>query len=441
MEFGPASAIERRKSLTDLTRVKAPPLRGLGVVSIAARDGLVTVRREALKCVVASVVLVAGGGCSGGTTTPVSGSPRPGGEGDAGNAGSGDHGSSSDPGMPSGGDDAGSTPTSEASSSSGSGGDSGGGTGSIKPLNFPDIGKPVLVSDQFYFTEGPVWDPKQSVLYFTDINAQQNGTTGAIYRLTLPSTIDVFLQPDGNADGLGLDRNGNILAAGFASRSVWRNSGGVRQTLGACTSPATSTCYRGQEVNTPDDVTARSDGVIYFTDPTFGSGGQGLPSQPLPLSSMQGVYRLTRDGVVHREDTTTSGPNGVNLSPDEKILYVAYTLANTVAKFNVAADGSLSGKQAFAGASLADSMCVDAGGNLYVGTQSGLAVFNPAAKALGTISVAGQIVTNCAFGGPDQKTLFITSRAQSTLVSTPVARDSSLYKIDSMPVPGIPGQN
>ncbi len=399
-------------------------------------------RREALKWVVASLVLVAGGGCSGGTTTTVSGSPHPGGEGDASNAGSGDDGSSSDrasdassPWMPSGRDDAGSMPT------SGSGGDGGSGTGPIKPLNFPDIGKPVLVSDQFYFTEGPVWDPKQSVLYFTDINAQQNGTTGAIYRLTLPSTIDVFLQPDGNADGLGLDPNGNIIAAGFASRSVWRYSGGTRQTLGACTSPATSTCYSGQEVNTPDDVTARSDGVIYFTDPTFGSGGQGLPSQTLPLSGMQGVYRLTRDGVVHREDTTAAGPNGVNLSPDEKILYVAYTLGNTVAKFNVAADGSLSGKQTFTSASLADSMCVDAGGNLYVGAQSGLAVFSPAAKALGTISVAGQIVTNCAFGGPDQKTLFITSRAQSTLVGTPVARDSSLYKIDNMPVPGIPGQN
>jgi sugar lactone lactonase YvrE len=50
-------------------------------------------------------------------------------------------------------------------------------------------------------------------------------------------------------------------------------------------------------------------------------------------------------------------------------------------------------------------------------------------------------VTNCAFGGADQKTIFITSRAQSTLFGTPTAGDSSLYKIDAMPVPGIPGQN
>jgi gluconolactonase len=307
---------------------------------------------------------------------------------------------------------------------------------------FSAIGKAVLVSGQFYFTEGPVWDPKKNVLYFTDINAQMNGTTGgAIYRLTLPSTIDVFLQPDGNADGLGLDPQGNIIGAGFVSRSIWRLSGMTRQTLAACSSPATATCYKNQEINTPDDITARSDGVIYFTDPTFASGSQGFPTQSLPLSGSQGVYRLTTDGMLHQEDTSTAGPNGVNLSPDEKTLYVAYTLGNSVSKFSVAADGSLSGKQPFASATLADSMCVDAGGNVYVGTQGGLAVFDPSGKALGTISAGGQIVTNCAFGGPDQKTLFITSRASSTIVGTPVANDSSLYKIDNMPVPGMPGKN
>ncbi len=333
------------------------------------------------------------------------------------------------------------------SSSSGSGpgpttGDRDGGPRSFKPLALSDIGQAVLVSSRFYFTEGPVWSPRDGVLYFTDINAQQNGAVGAIYRLRLPATIDVLLEPDGNADGLALDRRGDIIAAGFASRGVWRLSGGTRQVLSGCASGGTTTCYQGQEVNTPDDVTVRSDGVIYFTDPTFASGGQGFPTQNLALASAQGVYRMGTDGTLHREDTSASGPNGVNLSPDEKRLYVAYTLANSVARFDVAVDGSLSGKQTFAtGTTLADSMCVDAGGNVYVGTSSGLAVFSPEGQALGTLSAAGQIATNCAFGGPDQRTLFITSRAQSTLVGAPVANDSSVYRIDNMPIPGIPGQN
>ncbi len=422
------------------------------------------------------------------------------------------------------------------------------------PLKFAEIGAAVPISTQFYFTEGPVWDPKKSVLYFTDINAPQGAKVGgAIYRLTLPNTFDVLLQPAGNADGLGLDPQGNIIAAGFLSRDVWRLSatntmqtlapcsqdsgtgggsdaetdgeadgardgetgaatdgevdaasdgatdaavdgggdaatdgaldgatdgatdgaldgatdgatndgatddgatgggtddgaidGAISSTADAGSSSGTSggTCYEGQEINTPDDITSRSDGILYFTDPTFASNTQGFPTLTLPLSGAQGVYRLTTDGVLHLEDSTTNGPNGVNLSPDETTLYVSYTLTGEVAKFDVAADGSLSGKTTFAtGATIADSMCVDAGGNVYVGTISGLAVYNPAGQHLGTISVGGLIVTNCAFGGTDQRTLFVTARTQATLSGAPPMGGGALYKIASMPVPGIAGQN
>ena len=333
-------------------------------------------------------------------------------------------------------------------------------------LKFSDIGAAVLISDQFYFTEGPVWDPKKNVLYFSDINAHQGGTAGgsdggteddaeggteggvdnavggAIYQLTLPNSISVLFQPDGNADGLGLDPQGNVIAAGYPSRSAWRLSASNTMQIFSPCSEGGGTCYAEQEVNTPDDITARSDGVIYFTDPTFGSGSQGFATQTLPLSNAQGVYRLTTDGVLHLEDETTEGPNGVNLSPDEKTLYVAYTLSGTVAKFDVAANGSLSQKTTFAtGATIADSMCVDSGGNVYVGTLTGLAVYDPAGTHLGTISAGGLIVTNCGFGGTDQKTLFITARTQATLSGAPPLGGGSLYQITDMPVPGIPGQN
>ncbi len=385
-----------------------------------------------------------------------------------------------------------------------------GGAADYPPLKFADIGTAVPISTQFYFTEGPVWDPKKNVLYFTDINAHQGAAVGgAIYRLTLPNTFDVLFQPDGNADGLGLDTQGNIVAAGFASRDVWRlsptntmqilapcsndggsgggagggtdgstsdaagdsatdgptndaagdaatdgptsdaatdgatNGAGDAATDGATTGGASGgTCYSGQEINTPDDITSRSDGILYFTDPTFADNGQGFPALTLPLSGTQGVYRLTTDGVLHQEDSTANGPNGVNLSPDEKALYVSYSLTGQVAKFDVAADGSLSNKTTFAtGATLADSMCVDAGGNVYVGTFNGLAVYNPAGKSLGTISVGGLLVTNCAFGGTDQRTLFITARTSATLSGAPPMGGGALYKIANMPVPGIPGQN
>jgi gluconolactonase len=332
------------------------------------------------------------------------------------------------------------------------------------PLALSQIGPPVLLGDSFYFTEGPVWSPAEGVLYFVDINAPSpdGGAGGAIYRLTLPNTFDLFFAPTGNADGLGLDPQGNIIVAGYASRNVWRlTSSKVQEILAPCAgdggaasdgdedggaegggySPGAS-CFDGTELNTPDDITSRSDGTIYFTDPTFGSGSQGLPTVTLPLSQAQGVYRLTTDGQLHLEDSTTDGPNGVNLSPDEQSLYVAYTLTGDVARFDVAADGSLSNKTMFAtGATIADSMCVDSAGNVYVGTLRGLAVYSPTGRSLGTISVNGLIVTNCGFGGADQRTLFITARTQATLSGAPPMGGGSLYAIQNMPVTGIPGQN
>ncbi|HLK41329.1 MAG TPA: SMP-30/gluconolactonase/LRE family protein, partial [Polyangiaceae bacterium] len=212
------------------------------------------------------------------------------------------------------------------------------------PLNFSSIGKAVKVSDQFYFTEGPVWDPAKGVLYFTDINGDPldgGSVGGVVYRLTPPSAIDVLFQPAGNTDGLGLDPQGNLLGAGFASRDAWRRtSDGTVSALSPCAQGG-GTCYMGKEINTPDDITARSDGILYFTDPTFASGGQGFPMLNLTLG-FQGVYRVTTDDMLHVEDMTSSGPNGVNLSPDEKTLYVSYTASGQVAKFDVAADGSLS---------------------------------------------------------------------------------------------------
>jgi gluconolactonase len=349
----------------------------------------------------------------------------------------------------------GSSGSGSTSSSGGPSGDSGAppsdashgpdGAVTYPPLKFSDIGTAALVpgGNQFYFTEGPVWDPAKSVLYFTDINAHQGATVGgAIVQLTLPSTFSVYLQPSGNADGIGLDPQGNIIGAGFASRDAWRlSSSKTIQVLSPCASGG-GTCYNMTEINTPDDITSRSDGVLYFTDPTFASGGQGFPTLNLALSNAQGVYRLTKDNVLHLEDSTASGPNGVNLSPDEKTAYVAYTGASLVSKFDVAADGSLSNKKTFAsGLSIPDSMCVDAGGNVYVGTSGGLAVYDPTGNHLGTISAGGNIVTNCAFGASDQRTLFITARTSATLVGSPPMGGGLLYQVTNMPVPGIPGQN
>ncbi len=305
-------------------------------------------------------------------------------------------------------------------------------------LRFSDIGQPVRISGQFLFTEGPVWDPAKEVLYFTDINAS------TIYQLTLPDTIAPFLEPTQDANGLALDPQGRLIVAGFASRTIERVTGSSLQAI--------ATSYQGMPLNSPDDLIARSDGVIYFTDPTFGiNGSQGLSKQTQDLS-FEGVFRLTTDGTLHLEDQSMATPNGVELSPDERTLYVSFTTPGTIQQYSVADDGSLGSPESFASdVPVADSMCVDAAGNLYVASLGGVMVFDPSGGLLGSIvcavpgvtpdgapTITAQIPTNCAFGGPDQKTLFITARA--ALGGTPVAGNASLFRVDNMPIPGLPGR-
>jgi len=287
-------------------------------------------------------------------------------------------------------------------------------------LNFADIGPAVAISQDFKFTEGPVWDARAQVLYFVDIDQD------AIYRLTLPDHVDTLVSPANHPDGLALDPQGRLIVAGFVSRSVEVVDGSMLDTL--------VDTYQGQHFNSPDDVTVRSDGSIYFTDPTFGiDGSQGFPTQTQELK-FQGVFRLSPDGVVHAEDQAASGgPNGIEFSPAEDFLYVAYTSTGEVARFAVQADGSLTDRTTFAsGVTVADSMCVDSRGDVYVASILGIAVFDATGKSLGTIPTLSQIPSNCTFGGPDRKTLFITVRSGFGASTT-----AAILRIDNMPIPGL----
>jgi gluconolactonase len=234
--------------------------------------------------------------------------------------------------------------------------------------------------------------------------------------LTLPDQIDVVSKLQFAPDGLALDANGQLVLAGYAGRSIDRLANEGLQAL--------ANAYQGQALNSPDDLEVRTDGTIYFTDPTFGlNGTRGA-------LGFQGVYRISPDGALSLEDKSKSdGPNGASLSPDESVLYVSFTNTGKVAKYAVHADGSLGARTAFAsGVTMADSMCVDSGGNVYVASASGLAVLDATGKRLGTIPTSNQVPSNCAFGGPDQRTLFITAR-------------TALMSIANMPIPGIPGRS
>jgi gluconolactonase len=261
------------------------------------------------------------------------------------------------------------------------------------------IGEVELVAAGFYFTEGPQWMEDDGVLLFSDTwqdPATDRHFSGAILQIGTDDEVTDFRRPSDAANGLAVDTEGRLLAAERETRRVTRT-----ERDGTVTPIAEQ--FEGARLNQPNDIAVRSDGTIYFTDPDFGDWTTEL--------GFHGVFRIGPDGDLTAEyrGAIAEQPNGVALSPDETLLYVSEVEATLVWVFDVADDGSLSEPRTFVTtAGTPDGMAVDLAGNLFVASSSGIEVFAPDGTLWGEIPVPA---TNCAFGGDDGRTLYITTGA------------------------------
>jgi gluconolactonase len=288
-----------------------------------------------------------------------------------------------------------------------------------QPIEWPaieaaQIGAPVRIADDFSLAEGALWDPCLGALLFTDADS------AIIHQLIPPDQIGEFRTDSNYANGINFDPEGRLLIAEMGPGS---SSGRITRldrqgTLEVVVDKGPG----GVALHTTDDLIVRSDGTIYFTDPVFPHGG----SVGVELLAALPIYRVAPDGAVV-EESSTRGPNGIVLSPDEEHLYVSSFFGDLVYAFDVAPDGALSNRMAIiTGVDKPDSMCIDAAGNLYVGKASGLSVFRPDGTEVTTIPIDSD-VTNCGFGGEDGTTLYITAW-------------TSLWRVDAMPIPGLDWQ-
>ena len=299
------------------------------------------------------------------------------------------------------------------------------------------------VKGGFGFTEGPVWVQKggDGYLLFTDIPGN------VVWKLTAAGEASVYLEHAGydgpevwrwgslmtngfertdprfeefamiGADGMTLDRDGRLILATFAGRSLMRIEHDGRRTILADR-------FEGRRFGGPNDVVVRSDGAIYFTD-TYGAF-RLREKDPRKELDFNAVY-MWKDGRLTLLVKDMPMVNGLAFSPDEKYLYVNGSRDSYVNRYEVERDGTLRDGRLFIDMKgtepgITDGLRVDTRGNLYETGPGGVWIISPEGRHLGTIR-APEISTNVGFGDADRRTLYIAAR-------------TSIYRV-RVNVPGI----
>jgi gluconolactonase len=233
--------------------------------------------------------------------------------------------------------------------------------------------------------------------------------------------VSVFRAPSDFANGNTLDPQGHLVTCEHGTRRVTRT-----ERDGSITVLADR--FDGNRLNSPNDVVVRSDGSVWFTDPSYGIDSDEEGYQAESEIGACHVYRVDPDsGEVRIAADDFVMPNGLAFSVDERRLYVSDTGATKIEGgpahirvFDVGADGSLSGGEVFATstAGLFDGFRFDTDGRLWTSAGDGVHCLDPDGTLIGKVRLSEE-TANVVFGGPARDRLFMT--ATSSLYAVAVA--------------------
>jgi len=253
--------------------------------------------------------------------------------------------------------------------------------------------------------EGPAWFAAGRYLLMSDI------PNNRILRYDdTDGSISVFRQPSNNSNGHTVDRQGRLLSCEHLGRRVTRTEHDGTVTVVADR-------YKGKRLNSPNDVVVKSDGSIWFTDPSYGilydyEGGRA--ESEIGACNVYRVDGASGDVTIVADDFDK--PNGLAFSPDEKFLYIADTGISHnpkgpkhIRKFAVKADGkSLGSSSVFAEctAGLFDGFRLDEAGRIWTSAGDGVHCYDPDGTLIGKLAIP-ELVANVCFGSAKLNRLFI----------------------------------
>jgi gluconolactonase len=222
----------------------------------------------------------------------------------------------------------------------------------------------------------------------------------------------VFREPSANNNGNTVDLEGRLVSCEHKGRRITRteHDGSII---------ALATHFEGKRFNSPNDIVVKSDGSIWFSDPTYGIDGEYEGDAAPSEIGQANVYRLDpATGALDAVVTDRVQPNGLAFSPDERILYVSDTGSShvpghprTITAYEVWPDNSLAHPRTFATmpSGAYDGFRVDANGNVWTSAFRGVHCYTPDGTHVGTIPIP-ELVSNVCFGGRKRNRLFITAQ-------------------------------
>ena len=276
-----------------------------------------------------------------------------------------------------------------------------------------------VIGKNFTWSEGPVWIAAKQMLLFSDVPENKifqwrNGDTTKLYLMPSGYTDTAKRDGENGSNGLALDKDGRLLLCQSGNRCVARLNTSLDSPKAAFT--VLSSNYNGKKFNSPNDLVADSKDNIFFTDPIYGlPKHENDPTRELPF---EGVFKIDAAGKTTLLIDSIPRPNGVALSPDEKILYVAssdndkprwyaYQLND---KRNIVSGGVLldavSLKEKATVKQGPDGMKIDNNGNIFSSGPDGINIISPQGKRLGLIKIYNRPTSNCTFNETKQVLYF-----------------------------------